>query len=64
MRSRIDRVEVLAANLPQIDEPTTGVLHDGHLVFVARSQWSDFAADGGLRTAEPQPAIIARLRLD
>ena len=62
--TRIERVEVLAANLPQIDQPTTGLLHDGHLVFVSRSQWSDFAADGALRTAEPQPAIIARLRLD
>src|SRR5690606_37321516 len=28
---RIEAVEVLAANLPQIDEPTTGTLHDGEL---------------------------------
>lgn len=62
--TRIDRVEVLAANLPQISEPTTGLIHDGDLVFVARSQWSDFAADGSLRTAAPVPAIIARLKLD
>ncbi|PQZ84836.1 MULTISPECIES: SMP-30/gluconolactonase/LRE family protein [unclassified Brevundimonas] len=62
--TRIDRVEVLVANLPLIDQPTTGLLHDGHLVFVSRSQWSDFAPDGALRTAKPQPAIIARLRLD
>lgn len=62
--TRIDRVQVLAANLPQISEPTTGLIHDGDLVFVARSQWSDFAPDGSLRTAAPDPAIIARLKLD
>lgn len=62
--TRIDQVQVLAANLPQIAEPTTGLILDGDLVFVARSQWSDFAADGSLRTPAPDPAIIARLRLD
>lgn len=62
--TRIDQVQVLAANLPQIAEPTTGLIMDGDLVFVARSQWSDFAADGSLRTPTPDPAIIARLRLD
>lgn len=62
--TRIDQVQVLAANLPQIAEPTTGLILDGDLVFVARSQWSDFAADGSLRTPTPDPAIIARLRLD
>lgn len=62
--TRIDTVEVLAANLPQIAEPTTGLVAGGELVFVSRSQWSDFAADGSLRTPEPAPGIIARLRLD
>ena len=62
--TRIDQVQVLAANLPQIAEPTTGLILDGDLVFVARSQWSDFVANGSLRTPAPDPAIIARLRLD
>jgi sugar lactone lactonase YvrE len=62
--SRIEAVEVLAANLPQIDEPTTGLVHDGELVFVSRSQWSDFDGEGAPRTAEPAPALISRLRLD
>ena len=56
----IDTVEVLAANLPQIDEPTTGIMHDGALVFVSRSQWSAFGQDG----AAPEttaPAVISRL---
>ncbi|MBW8302789.1 MAG: hypothetical protein K0M78_02335, partial [Brevundimonas sp.] len=61
---RIEAVEVLAANLPRIDEPTTGLVHDGELVFVSRSQWSDFDGEGALRTPTPEPALISRLRLD
>lgn len=62
--TRIDAVDVLAANLPEIDEPTTGLVHDGGLVFVSRSQWSDFDDDGALKDSAAGPAIIARLRLD
>lgn len=62
--SRIDVVEVMAANLPEIDEPTTGLVHEGGLVFVSRSQWSDFDDDGALKPGADGPAIIARLRLD
>ena len=61
---RIETVEVLAANLPQLDEPTTGLVHDGELVFVSRSQWSDFDGEGAPRTPTPEPALISRLRLD
>ncbi len=61
---RIEAVEVLAANLPQIDEPTTGLVHDGELVFVSRSQWSDFDGEGALKSPEPEPALISRLPLD
>lgn len=60
----IDAVEVLAANLPMIDEPTTGLVRNRELVFVSRSQWSDFGGDGAQRTPTPAPAIIARLPLD
>jgi len=62
--SRIEAVEVLAANLPAIDEPTTGLVHDGELVFVSRSQWSDFDGEGAPRAPSPEPALISRLRLD
>ena len=61
---RIEAVEVLAANLPQLDEPTTGLVHDGELVFVSRSQWSDFDGEGAPRAPSPEPALISRLRLD
>jgi streptogramin lyase len=60
---RIDTVEVLAANLPMIDEPTTGLVRNRELVFVSRSQWSDFDGDGAQTTPSPAPAIIARLPL-
>ena len=60
----IEAVEVLAANLPMIDEPTTGLVRNGELVFVSRSQWSDFGGDGAQTTPTPAPAIIARLPLD
>lgn len=62
--SRIEAAEVLAANLPQLDEPTTGLVHEGELVFVSRSQWSDFDGEGALKSPEPEPALISRLRLD
>jgi sugar lactone lactonase YvrE len=60
----IEGVEVIAANLPEMDEPTTGLVHDGGLVFVSRSQWSDFDEDGAPKPGADGPAIIARLRLD
>lgn len=62
-RDRIEAVEAVAANLPQIDEPTNGLIHDGDLVFVSRSQWSAFDGEGALREPEPAPALISRLRL-
>lgn len=62
--TRIETVQTLAANLPEIDEPTTGLVHGGELVFVSRSQWSDFDGEGALKTSEPAPALISRLRLD
>jgi sugar lactone lactonase YvrE len=62
--TRIDAVQVLAANLPEMDEPTTGLVHAGGLVFVSRSQWSDFDDDGAPKAGANGPAIIARLRLD
>ena len=62
--SRVVAVDVLAANLPQLDEPTTGLVREGELVFVSRSQWSDFDGEGALKSPEPEPALISRLRLD
>jgi sugar lactone lactonase YvrE len=62
--SRVERWAPIAANLPQLSEPTTGVIQDGALVFIARSQWTDFKDDGTLRSTSPGPAILARLPLN
>lgn len=61
--SRVERWAPIAANLPQLAEPTTGTIQDGALVFIARSQWTDFKEDGTLRSSTPGPAILARLPL-
>lgn len=61
--TRIDGIDVAAANLPEIDEPTNGFVLDGDLIFVARSQWSDFNAEGR-PAADMAPAKIVRLGLD
>jgi hypothetical protein len=54
---------VLAANLPEMEEPTTAIVIDGQLVFVSRSQWNGFDADGAPRQPDLPPAQISRLPL-
>ncbi len=61
--SAIDGIDVVAANLAEIDEPTNGFVLDGDLIFVARSQWSDFNAEGA-PAVDMAPARIVRLQLD
>lgn len=61
--TRVTGWSVLAANLPNLEEPTSGVVVGDDLVFVARSQWTDFNEDGTLRRNPPGPAVIARLKL-
>lgn len=48
---------------PPLFEPTTGLVGAGGLVFVSRSQWTDFGPDGAPRAATPEPAVISRLPL-
>jgi len=61
--SEIALVEVLAANLPGLEEPTTGIVIDGQLVFVSRSQWNGFDQDGAPSQSDLPPALISRLPL-
>ena len=56
-------VERLVEGAP-LSEPTTGFVHDGALIFVSRSQWTDFGPEGQPRTPTPEPAVISRLRLE
>jgi hypothetical protein len=54
---------VLAATLPGLEEPTTGIVIDGQLVFISRSQWNGFDQDGAPRQSDLPPALISRLPL-
>lgn len=46
-----------------LSEPTTGFVEGDALVFVSRSQWTDFGPDGRPTSTEPAPAVISRLPL-
>ncbi|MDP3803440.1 SMP-30/gluconolactonase/LRE family protein [Brevundimonas sp.] len=48
---------------PPLEEPTTGFVEGDSLVFVSRSQWTDFGPDGRPTTATPAPAVVSRLSL-
>ena len=59
-RKKIIKLEVLAANHPDFDEPTLGVIADGHLYFNGNSQWRFLKNDGTLANPEnlQQPKIF------
>ena len=61
--TRIEGWSVLAANLPNIEEPTSGVVVGDDLVFIGRSQWTDFSGEGPAIRNPPGPAVIVRLKL-
>ena len=60
--TRIASVETLADG-GALSEPTTGVIAGGGFVFVSRSQWNEFNADGTAKTPAPAPAVVSRLPL-
>lgn len=45
-----------------LSEPTTGFIEGDSLIFVSRSQWTDFGRDGPT-TQTPAPAVVSRLSL-
>ena len=49
---------VLAANLPQFDEPTLGVVHGNDFYFVANSHWNRFAPDNSLPDGLTGPIVL------
>jgi hypothetical protein len=60
----IEGVDVLAANLPDMSEPTLTTVVGGDLVVVGNGQWSRFGDDGMVKGAEPfEPTKILRLKL-
>lgn len=46
-----------------LSEPTTGFVEGDNLIFVSRSQWTNFGPDGQPTSASPAPAVISRLPL-
>lgn len=51
--TRITAVEVLAAALPEFDEPTLGVVHGERFLFVANAGWPHYAAGATSTPATP-----------
>ncbi|MGZ9113568.1 MAG: SMP-30/gluconolactonase/LRE family protein [Brevundimonas sp.] len=48
---------------PPLEEPTTGFVEGDSLVFISRSQWTDFGPDGRPTSITPAPAVVSRLPL-
>lgn len=59
--SAVTAREALVEGLP-LNDPTTGFVEGDALIFVSRSQWTDFGRDGPT-TQTPAPAVISRLSL-
>lgn len=60
----IERAEVIAANLPEMSEPTLATMVGGDLLVIGNGQWSRFNDDGTIKGAEPfAPTRILRLQL-
>jgi hypothetical protein len=62
--TRAERLEVLEASTPHLEEPTLGTVDDGWFYFVANSQWNQFDDKNQL----PPPAdlrdhVVMRVRL-
>jgi len=55
--------ETLAMGLPELDEPTLGVLVGERLVFVGRSQWASLGGGHGPPPEKLLPALILELDL-
>jgi len=61
---KLTQGRVLASNLPEFSEPTTGVVHDGQLYFIANSQWPIFGEKGVLKTnKKASPTLILQIDL-
>lgn len=54
--SAIESVEVVAANLPEMGEPTLGVIAGNDFHFIGYSQWDRFGDDGAIKGSEPMAA--------
>jgi sugar lactone lactonase YvrE len=61
--TKITAQKILAANLPEFDEPTLGVLDGNTLYFIANSQWSLVSDKGEPNKDKMSKPIILRIAL-
>jgi sugar lactone lactonase YvrE len=62
---RVEHAYVLAANLPDFDQPTLGVMVNGRLNFVANSQRHRFDKDGKLPpNVQLKQPVVLRIKVD
>lgn len=59
---RLSQPEILAANLPEFDEPTLGVIRGDDFYFVANSHWNRFDRENRLPDGLSGP-IVLKIRL-
>lgn len=60
----VEGLDVLAANLPDMDEPTLATVAGGELLVIGNGQWRHFADDGSIKGTQPfVPTRIVRLTL-
>lgn len=62
---RVQHARVLAANLPEFDQPAQGVVVGRRFIFIANSQWNRFDQDHKLPPEEQlRSPVVLRLALD
>ncbi|MEM9966245.1 MAG: hypothetical protein AAGC58_12965 [Asticcacaulis sp.] len=59
----IDSAEVILRGGPDVQEPSGAQIVGNRLIFVARSQWSEFNAQGLSDNDTPKPALIGEITL-
>jgi hypothetical protein len=60
----VEGLDVLAANLAEMSEPTLATIAGNDLLIIGNGQWERFADDGSIKGAEPfEPTRIVRLKL-
>lgn len=60
---RLTQWNVLAQNLPGMEEPTQGLVHQNEFWFVANAQWATFPEDGAATDKPREPVNILAVEL-
>lgn len=60
---RVESVEVLLSGASELLEPTGGQVIGDRFVFIARSQWTEFDAQGAAKAEAPASVVIGEITL-